>query len=85
MDGDTHSNQSLNGSGNGFGVVEPETRDMILHWFREDELSECPNCGNRHVLPGWGSPNGRMCVTCGPLTLSAAPEPHPTRGVAHLD
>ena len=81
MDGVRHNDQA----GNGFGVVEPETREMILHWFREDELSECGSCGNRHVLPGWGSPNGRMCITCGPLAMSVDTGRRPTPVGTHLD
>ena len=68
MDGVTHDTHA----GEALPAIEPETRDMILHWFEEHELSLCELCGNRHVLPGWGSPNGRMCVTCGPLVVPQA-------------
>jgi hypothetical protein len=43
-----------------------EAEKMLLAWFKEDELRVCPNCGQKHLLPGWGSPNGdAVCVTCG--------------------
>jgi hypothetical protein len=48
---------------------EANTRAMLLSWFGEDELSVCPDCGNRHVLPPWGSARGEFCATCGLLGI----------------
>jgi hypothetical protein len=46
--------------------IEPlvNTRRILLSWFEEEELSNCPSCGERHVLPSWAGPVGSFCVTC---------------------
>ena len=41
------------------------TKEMLLSWFSADELSLCPECGEKHVLPEWGAATGTFCVTCG--------------------
>jgi hypothetical protein len=43
------------------------TKTMLLSWFGDGELEVCPQCGERHLLPPWGSAsaNDRVCVTCG--------------------
>jgi hypothetical protein len=38
--------------------------EMLLSWFDEDELDVCPVCGQKHLLPPWGSPEKRICATC---------------------
>jgi hypothetical protein len=50
------------------------TKEMLLSWFRDDELEICPQCHQRHVLPLWGSATGRVCVTCGMLSTTAKVE-----------
>ena len=50
------------------------TKEMLLSWFRDDELEVCPRCHQRHVLPLWGSPTGRICVSCGILSTPAEVE-----------
>ena len=44
------------------------TKEMLLSWFRDDELEVCPRCHQKEVLPSWGSAVGRVCVTCGLLS-----------------
>lgn len=51
--------------------MTPQPKDLLLYWFDDDELEECTRCGNRHLLPDWGSAYGRMCATCGLLDLNA--------------
>jgi hypothetical protein len=52
--------------------------EMLLSWFQDDELRDCPKCGRKHLLPPWGSPTPvEVCVTCGILSMAA--------GVASLD
>lgn len=46
------------------------TRAMLLSWFEENELSVCPECRQRHVLPPWGSAAEQFCATCGLLGIS---------------
>jgi hypothetical protein len=45
------------------------TTEMLLSWFREDELSDCAQCGNKHLLPVfWAKePGSPVCATCGTL------------------
>ena len=50
------------------------TKEMLLSWFRDDELEVCPRCHQEHVLPSWGSTNGRICITCGVLSVTAKVE-----------
>lgn len=50
--------------------MKPQPKDLLLYWFDDDELEECKRCGNRHLLPDWGSAYGRMCTTCGLLGLA---------------
>jgi hypothetical protein len=38
---------------------------LLLLWFEQDELDDCPDCGQKHLLPDWGSPHGRSCASCG--------------------
>ena len=45
------------------------TKEMLLSWFRVDELEVCPHCHQKEVLPPWGSATGRVCVTCGMLSM----------------
>jgi hypothetical protein len=47
------------------------TKEMLLSWFRDDELEVCPRCHQKHVLPLWGSATSRVCVTCGMLSMTA--------------
>jgi hypothetical protein len=47
------------------------TEEMLLSWFGDDELEVCPRCCQKHVLPPWGSATGRVCVTCGIVSMSA--------------
>ena len=46
------------------------TKDMLLSWFRDDELEVCPRCHQKEVLPPWGSATDRICVTCGMLSMT---------------
>ena len=46
------------------------TKEMLLSWFADDELEVCPQCQQKEVLPGWGSATGRICVTCGMLSMT---------------
>lgn len=50
------------------------TKEMLLSWFRDDELEVCPRCHQRHVLPLRDSATGRICVTCGMLSTPAKAE-----------
>lgn len=50
------------------------TKEMLLSWFSDDELEVCPRCGERQVLPPWGSASGRVCVTCGVISATAKVE-----------
>ena len=60
--------QSLAAGAHGAALppIEPlaNTRRILLSWFEEEELSHCPSCGERHVLPNWAGPVGSFCVTC---------------------
>ena len=49
------------------------TKAMLLSWFVDGELEVCPQCGERHLLPPWGSASAgnRVCVTCGLIPTSA--------------
>ena len=51
--------------------AEEATKEMLLFWFEDDELDVCPRCGNKHLLPPWGSPSGRVCVSCGIVSETA--------------
>ena len=42
---------------------------MLLSWFEKDELTVCPQCSRRHVLPTWGTAIGRYCASCGLIEL----------------
>jgi hypothetical protein len=39
--------------------------DSVLDWFDEDELSVCPVCGQRKVVPAKVSEEFVVCVSCG--------------------
>jgi hypothetical protein len=55
------------------------TTQMLLSWFADDELTECPLCGYNHLLPVWGEKgDARMCASCGfvgPLSVSSNKTP----------
>jgi uncharacterized Zn finger protein len=53
--------------------------DVDLHaWFRRDELSTCPACGEREVLtaPAAGA---LLCLACGRVSNVEASDPEQTR------
>lgn len=50
------------------------TKEMLLSMFSDEELEVCPRCQQKHVLPPWGSPSGRVCVSCGMLSMTAKVE-----------
>jgi hypothetical protein len=41
---------------------------LLLLSFKRDELSVCPRCQKRELLPPWGSPSGPECASCGTLS-----------------
>jgi hypothetical protein len=42
--------------------------DDIEKWFEEDELLECPRCGEQKLLPAPLEPGPvEFCLRCGPL------------------
>jgi hypothetical protein len=50
--------------------------ERILAWFDDDELGDCPQCGQRHLLPTGKARLGQICATCGvipPAAESATP------------
>lgn len=53
-------------------AVEHGAKEILLSLFG-DELEICPRCGERHLLPSWGSPSptGRICVSCGIISAIA--------------
>ena len=48
---------------------------LLLLWFEQDELDDCPDCGQKHLLPDWGSPHGRSCASCGFIRQRKQREP----------
>ena len=49
-------------------ITTDATRDatkLLLLWFADEELEDCPACGQKHLLPDWGSAHGRSCASCG--------------------
>jgi hypothetical protein len=53
-------------------AVEDGAKEILLLLFG-DELEVCPRCGERHLLPPWGSrsPGDRICVSCGIISATA--------------
>jgi len=41
-------------------------RDLVLSWFRSDELDDCPKCGAHTVVT---TPMTRVCLDCGVLEI----------------
>jgi hypothetical protein len=56
-------------------AVPAGAKEILLSLF-VDELEVCPRCGERHLLPPWGSPSprGRICVSCGIISATAKTE-----------
>jgi hypothetical protein len=53
-----------------------EIQQMLAKWFSEDELDMCERCGEKYLMPAWGSANGiRACIVCGPIVATPLPEP----------
>jgi len=50
------------------------SKEMLLSWFRDDELEVCPRCQRKQILPPWGSATARVCVSCGMLPATAEVE-----------
>lgn len=48
------------------------TSEQMLSWFDDDELSECPACGEKKVIP---APAGDGLVICGACGVVTTPEP----------
>jgi hypothetical protein len=42
----------------------------LSHWFDDDELSECPRCGARRLLPAGPEVRVDVCLDCGVLPES---------------
>jgi hypothetical protein len=53
-------------------AVEDGAKEILLLLFG-DELEVCPRCGERHLLPLWGSPSPGdcVCVSCGIISATA--------------
>jgi hypothetical protein len=57
-----------------------EIRQMLATWFSEDELDVCERCGEKHLMPAWGSADGiRACIGWGPSWLSRSQNPSNAR------
>jgi hypothetical protein len=44
------------------------TSEQMLSWFDDDELGECPACGQRKVIPAPAGDGLVICSACGVLT-----------------
>ena len=49
-----------------------ETSEQMLSWFEEDELSVCPTCGEKTVVPAPAGSDRAVCAGCG---IVARPQP----------
>jgi len=47
--------------------------ELLLLWFPNEDIETCPCCAERRLLPDWASPHGRICASCGILSLHALP------------
>ena len=45
-----------------------DTSEQMVSWFDDDELTECPACGARKVLPTPGRDGLVICAACGVVT-----------------
>ena len=50
-----------------------EANRSFDHWFSQDELEPCPDCGEKELLPPGPSTLVRLCLACGVV-------PKPGRG-----
>ena len=49
-----------------------EPSEQMLSWFEEDELTDCPSCGRKKVIP---APVGEGMVFCAACGIVARPTP----------
>ena len=53
-----------------------DIQQTLARWFSEDELDVCEQCGQKQLMPAWGSANGiRVCIGCGPVAAKPLAEP----------
>jgi uncharacterized Zn finger protein len=46
--------------------------EPMLSWFDDDELTDCPSCGEKKVLPAPAGDGMVICAACG---IVATPTP----------
>jgi uncharacterized Zn finger protein len=42
-----------------------EPSDQMLSWFEDHELTECPSCGEKKVVPARLGDDIVLCTACG--------------------
>jgi hypothetical protein len=47
-------------------------RPNLKHWFREDELELCPECGENQLVPPSPAARMRICLGCGVVPKPAS-------------
>jgi transcription elongation factor Elf1 len=48
--------------------------EQVLSWFEDDELTDCPSCGERKVVP---APAGKAMLVCAVCGIVTKPTPNP--------
>jgi hypothetical protein len=47
-------------------VQNDDANDVVSGWWNDNELADCPRCGDRRLTPSSPSMDGRrVCLTCG--------------------
>jgi hypothetical protein len=49
-----------------------DTSEHMLSWFEDDELSICPSCGEKTVVPAPAGKDLAVCAACGIVAKPAA-------------
>jgi predicted nucleic acid-binding Zn ribbon protein len=49
------------------------TSEKILSWFEDDELTDCPNCGEKKAIPVTAGNSSVVCAACG-IVAKPAPD-----------
>jgi len=55
--------------------------ELLLLCFENEDIEMCPCCAERRLLPDWASPHGRICASCGMLSLQGLPVEVPVERV----
>jgi uncharacterized Zn finger protein len=59
-----------------------EPSETMLSWFEDDELTDCPSCGERKIVPSHLRDGLAVCAACGVVAKPTPTSSQAARGRA---